>query len=143
SRGVALAVAIPVAAVVLALATAAIVLLVVGSDPLEAYRSMADAALGSPFALSTTIQKAVPRLLAALGIALALRAGLWNIGAEGQIYVGAIAAAAITLWLPGLETAGIVLALLAAVAAGALWGAIPGVLRATRGVSEVITSLML
>lgn len=143
SRGVALAIAIPVAAVVLALATAAIVLVIVGSDPLEAYRSMADAALGSPFALSTTIQKAVPRLLAALGIALALRAGLWNIGAEGQIYVGAIAAAAITLWLPGLETAGIVLALLAAVAAGALWGAIPGVLRATRGVSEVITSLML
>ena len=143
SRGVVLAIAIPLAAVVLALATSAIVLVIVGSDPIEAYKSMADAALGSPFALSTTIQKAVPRLLAALGIALALRAGLWNIGAEGQLYVGAIAATAITLWFPGLETLGIVLALVAAFAAGALWGAIPGVLRAGRGVNEVITSLML
>lgn len=143
SRGVVVAIAIPVVAIVLALLTTAIVLVIGGSDPIAAYRSMLDAALGSPFALSTTAQKAVPRLLAALGIALALRARLWNIGAEGQIYVGAIAATAITLWFPGLATLGIVFALIAAVAAGALWGAIPGVLRARRGISEVITSLML
>lgn len=143
SRGAAVALAIPLIAVILALATSAILLVIAGSDPIAAYRSMADAAFGDPFALSTTAQKAVPRLLAALGIALALRAGLWNIGAEGQIYVGAIAAVAITRWFPELATAGIVLALAAAIAAGAAWGAIPGVLRARRGVSEVITSLML
>jgi ABC-type uncharacterized transport system permease subunit len=142
-RGALLSVAIPVVAVLLALLVVAVLLLLVDSDPLAAFDSMANAAFGNAFSLSTTIGKALPRLLAALGIALALRAGLWNIGAEGQIYVGAIAAAAVTLWAPGLGALGIVLAILASAAAGAMWGAVPGVLRAGRGVSEVITSLML
>ena len=142
-RGLLLSVAIPIVAVLLALLVVAVLLLLVDSDPLAAFDSMANAAFGNAFSLSTTIGKALPRLLAALGIALALRAGLWNIGAEGQIYVGAIAAAAVTLWAPGLGALGIVLAILASAVAGAMWGAVPGVLRAGRGVSEVITSLML
>lgn len=143
-RGLALAVAIPLASVLLALLTVGGLLLANGSDPIAAYRSMASAAFGSSFALSTTVIKTLPRLLPALGIALALRAGLWNVGAEGQIYVGATAAAAVTLFGPALAfPVGTALALLAGTLAGAAWGAIPGVLRATRGISEVITSLML
>lgn len=143
SRGLLMALLVPLAAVALALLTTGVLLLIVGSDPVTAYQSMFEAAFGSPFAIGNTLVKTVPRLLPALGIALALRAGLWNIGAEGQLYVGAIAATAITIWFPSLGAAGIVLALLAAILAGAFWGAIPGVLRAKRGVNEVITSLML
>lgn len=142
-RGLLGAILVPIAAVALALLTTGILLQIVGSDPVQAYKSMFDAAFGSPFAIGNTLVKTVPRLLPALGIAIALRAGLWNIGAEGQLYIGAIAATAITLWFPDLGAAGIVLALLAAAFAGGLWGAVPGVLRATRGVNEVITSLML
>jgi general nucleoside transport system permease protein len=136
-------VAIPIAAVVLAFSTTALLLLVIGSDPANAYTTMADAAFGDQFAVSNTLLKSLPRLLAALGIALALRAGLWNIGAEGQIYVGGIAATAAYLWLPDLGLFVTAIAIVAATLAGALWAAGPGVLRATRGVSEVITTLLL
>jgi ABC-type uncharacterized transport system permease subunit len=76
---------------------------------------MASTAVGSTFAVGTTLTKAVPRLLPALGVALALRAGLWNIGAEGQIYLGAAAAAAVALFGPQLPfPLGTALALIAA-----------------------------
>jgi simple sugar transport system permease protein len=144
TRAVGLNVLIPLVAVVLALATVALLLVAVGSNPLDAYRDMWNAALGDRFALSTTVTKTMPRLLAALGIALALRAGLWNIGAEGQLYVGALATTAVALHEPDLGApVMIAAALVAGALAGAGWAMIPGVLRATRGVSEVITSLML
>lgn len=144
TRSTALAIAIPVLSVVLALATAAILLAATGANPWTAYQSMFSAALGSAYSLSTTVVKAVPRLLPALGIAIALRAGLWNIGAEGQIYVGAICATGVTMFGPNLGFPGnVVLALAGGALGGAAWGAIPGVLRAYRGISEVITSLML
>jgi simple sugar transport system permease protein len=143
-QGTLVAVGVPILSVALALVVVGVLLAANGSDPVAAYRSMVSAAFGSTFALSTTIIKTLPRLLPALGIALALRAGLWNVGAEGQIYVGALAAAGVALFGPVVAfpiAAG--LALLAAAAAGAAWGAIPGALRARRGISEVITSLML
>jgi simple sugar transport system permease protein len=130
-------------AVLAALVTTVVLLLLTGSDPIAAMKAIADGSISSPYALSSSIEKAVPRLLAALGIALALRAGLYNIGAEGQIYVGAVAAAWVAV-MSGLSgPLALVLALAAAFVAGAFWGAIPGVLRVKRGVSEVITSLML
>ena len=135
---------IPVVAVVLSLATGALLLLAVDADPVSAYESMFKAAFGSMFSTSVTVGKAIPRLMAALGIALALRAGLWNIGAEGQIYVGGAASTAVVLAAPDLPFPMVlVLALAAGALAGAFWGAIPGIMRATRGISEVITSLML
>jgi simple sugar transport system permease protein len=143
-QGALIAVGVPVLSVLLALVVVGVLLAVNGSDPIAAYRSMVSAAFGSSFALSTTIMKTVPRLLPALGIALALRAGLWNVGAEGQIYVGALAATGVALFVPVAPFPfGAALALLAAAAAGAAWGAIPGALRTARGISEVITSLML
>ena len=77
---------------------AALLLAVVGQNALQSFGGMASTAVGSTFAIGTTFTKTVPRLLPALGIALALRAGLWNIGAEGQIYVGAAAATAVALF---------------------------------------------
>jgi simple sugar transport system permease protein len=134
---------ISIGAVLAALVTTVVLLLVTGSDPVAAITAITQGSVSSPYALSSSIEKAVPRLLPALGIALALRAGLYNIGAEGQIYVGGIAAAWVAVLGPWTGPGALVLALLAAFAAGALWGAIPGVLRVKRGVSEVITSLML
>ncbi|HMJ35599.1 MAG TPA: ABC transporter permease [Baekduia sp.] len=143
-RGLLIAVGVPVLSVALALVVVGVLLAANGSDPVAAYRSMVSAAFGSTFALSTTLIKTLPRLLPALGIALALRAGLWNVGAEGQIYVGALAAAGVALFGPVIAfPVGAGLALVAAATAGAAWGAIPGALRAGRGISEVITSLML
>lgn len=135
---------ISVAAVAMALATASLLLIAAGQNPLQSYAGMIQTAFGSEFALGVTINKAIPRLLPALGIALALRAGLWNIGAEGQIYLGAAACAGVALYGPELPfPIGTGLALIAAMAAGAAWAAIPASLRAYRGVSEVITTLML
>jgi simple sugar transport system permease protein len=135
---------VPLISVLLALATVAIILLIVGANPLTAYASMINAAFGSPYAVSATIIKAMPRLLAALGIAIAIRANLWNIGAEGQIYIGGTAAAGMVLALPALPQPLVpIVAIVAGGLAGAAWGAIPGFLRAHRGINEVITSLML
>src|SRR5438876_8031813 len=100
TRAAAVNVLLPLIAVVIALGTVALLLLAVGSDPIAAYRGMWSASFGDKFALSITITKAMPRLMAALGIALALRAGLWNIGAEGQIYVAALATTAVALYAP-------------------------------------------
>lgn len=144
ARSVAGAVLVPLIAVVLALASVAVLLMLIGADPAQAFGSMFQASLGDPHALSTTVTKAVPRLVAALGIAVAIRAGLWNIGAEGQIYMGGVAAAAVVLFAPELPFPIIpLLAIAAAIISGGVWGAIPGALRAWRGVNEVITSLML
>jgi simple sugar transport system permease protein len=142
--GSTVALLVPLASVAFALLTVAVLLLLIGANPVDAFASMVRASLGDPFAISTTIVKSVPRLIAALGIALAIRAGLWNIGAEGQIYVGGVAATAVVLAAPEMPFPIIpVLALIAAVIGGGLWGAIPGVLRSWRGINEVITSLML
>jgi ABC-type uncharacterized transport system, permease component len=143
-RSVVEGILVPVVSVLLALATVAIILLIVGANPLTAYASMLNASFGDPYSVSSTVVKTIPRLLAALGIALAIRANLWNIGAEGQIYIGGTAAAGAVLALPALP--GPIVPLVAIVAgglAGAAWGAIPGFLRARRGINEVITSLML
>lgn len=132
------------AAVFLAFASASVLLVASGIDPLETFFNMFSAAFGSAFAISVTIGKTIPRLLPALGIAFALRGGLWNIGAEGQIYIGAVACAGVALYGPLFAFPwGILLCLLAAALAAAAWGAIPGLLRAYRGINEVITSLML
>jgi simple sugar transport system permease protein len=137
-------IAVSAGSVALALVVASVLIASAGGRPLDAYAGMFQTALGSEFAIGVTINKTIPRLLPALGIALALRAGLWNIGGEGQLYIGAAAATAVALSVPELPLhLNLILALLAGVAGGAAWGAIPGALRAYRGVNEVITSLML
>lgn len=137
-------IAVPLVSVALALGTVAIVLAMIGADPTSVFRSMLGAAVGDLQGLGTTVVKAMPRLLAALGIAIAIRANLWNIGAEGQIYVSATAATAVVLVVPEMPIMLVpIMAMIAGMVAGAAWGAIPGVLRAKRGISEVITSLML
>lgn len=135
------------AAIVVALILGGIVISVAGGDPIRSYIHIANASFGSLGVLSDTIVKATPILLAALACAIAFRMRLWNIGAEGQFIMGAFGASAIILApvLPA-ETSGwifIPVMILAGMAAGAAWGFIPGYLKATFNVNEIISSLML
>src|SRR5439155_2788582 len=94
--------------------------------------------------LSETVVNAVPLILAGLSVAIGFRAGLFNIGAEGQITVGGIAAAAAAFSFPGLPgPIHLSLIVLAGIAGGAIWGAVPGFLKARTGAHEVITTIML
>ncbi len=138
-------IAAPFVALALALLVGSVILAVAGADPLSAYRAMAVGAFGSVYALEGTLIKTIPLLLIALGLGLAYRARLWNIGGEGQFYAGAIAATGTALFLFPDAPSGVLLPALFAAGflGGALWAAVPGFLRAYLGVNEIISSLML
>ena len=133
------------AAALLTLALAAGSLWLGGFNPLLAGAAMMRGAFGSSSAiLSITMVRAVPLILTGLAVALAFRAGVWNIGAEGQLYAGAVAAVWVGLVGGGLPWFVLVpLVLAAAGVAGALWSAIPALMRVRLGVGEVITTLLM
>ncbi len=136
----------PVLSVAVALVLGGFLLAGAGVDPVRAYTNMLEAAFLQPYSLSDTTVKATPLILAGLGVALAFRMKQWNIGAEGQLYLGAWAAAGVALRLLPRDTPAVLMIstmMLAGFMAGALWGAIPGALKAYLGVNEIITSLML
>ncbi len=130
--------------IILALAVGAIFIRINSFDPLEVYQFMFESSFGSAYGISETIVKSIPLMLSGLGVALAFRMLLWNIGAEGQIYMGACAATAIALYFPRLPSGIMIPAmLLAGFVGGAIWSLIPGIMRARAGVNEIITTLML
>ena len=135
---------VPLVSVLAAFVVGAIFLTLTDRDPLEVYTAMFKGALGSQYGLAETVVKAIPLMLCALGISAAFRMQLWNIGAEGQFYMGAFAASYLPLtypqlpmWLmlPGMALLGCI--------GGGLWGLVPAVLRARWKVNEIITTLML
>ncbi len=135
----------PITAVLLALALGAVLLLVLGKNPIDAYASMVDGAFGSDTRLLNTITRAIPLLLVAVGICIAFRGGVINIGAEGQLFVGAISATAVAVafgdTLPPLIAP--LIALLAGLAGGTIWGIIPGFLKARFAVNEILSTVMM
>jgi ABC-type uncharacterized transport system permease subunit len=136
---------VPVLSVLGALLLGALLLLVSGHDPLAVYGAMFGGAFGSGNGLAETLVKTIPLLLTGLGVSIAFRMLLWNIGAEGQLHLGAIAATGTALYLvPGAPALVIIPAMvLAGAIGGALWALIPGVLKAYFKVNEIITSLLL
>lgn len=135
---------VPVVSIVAALAVSAIMIVIAGANPLEAYGAMLQGAVGSVGSLATTGVRMTPILLTGLAVAISFRAGVFNVGGEGQLYLGAAFATVVAvapLGLPGFIH--VSLALLAGFVGGALWIAIPAYLRAYRGASEVVTTLML
>jgi simple sugar transport system permease protein len=135
------------AAVVVALLIGAIVLAISGGNPWATYGHIARASFGSVGVFSDTLVKATPLILVGLACSVAFRMKLWNIGAEGQFFMGAFGASAVVL-IPLLpETAPnwlfIVTMILAGMFCGAIFGFIPGILKATFNVNEVISTLML
>lgn len=136
---------IPLASILLAYLAGGILLLVSGHDPLAVYGAMLNGAFGSTNGLAETLVKTIPLLLTALGVSIAFKMLLWNIGAEGQLHMGAIAATGTALYLiPGAPAIIIIPAMVVAgFIGGAVWGLIPGALRAYLKVNEIITSLLL
>jgi simple sugar transport system permease protein len=133
---------------VLAFITSALLLAAVGANPFTTYRAMLAGALGSSYAVGETLVKAIPLMLTGLAVSLAFRMRFWNIGAEGQLAMGAFAASGIALfgppaapWVP--EGAWLPLMVAGGFVAGALWGLIPAALKAYLDVNEIITTLML
>lgn len=134
----------PILAVLIALLAGSFIMMFTGHDPVAAYRALVDGAFNGRRAIAETLIYTAPLMLGGLAFAIAYRASLFNIGIEGQLVIGGLAAGLVGAADLGLPTAlHLPLALLAAAAAGGIWGAIPGALRAFTGAHEVITTIML
>jgi general nucleoside transport system permease protein len=135
---------LPVFATLAALLIGAIMLLLLKVNPIEAYAALWEGAFGSPNAVAETLVKATPLLLVALGICISFRGNVINIGGEGQMIVGALLATWVGLTFtdyPGWLI--IVLALLAGFIGGAVWGGVPGILKAYFNVNEILSTVMM
>ncbi len=135
---------LPVLATLAALGVGAVMLLVLKVNPVEAYAALWDGAFGSTNALAETLVKATPLLLVGIGICISFRGDVINIGGEGQMIVGAVLATWVGLTftgLPGWLT--ITLSMLAGFLGGAVWGGIPGVLKAYFSVNEILSTVMM
>jgi simple sugar transport system permease protein len=134
---------VPVLSVALAVIVGAVVMLVTGTNPLTAYSQLIQGAFSGSYNISETLVAAIPLILTGLSVAFAFRTGLFNIGAEGQLFIGAIVSSWVGFTFNFPPIVLIPLALLAGFAGGAAWGGIAGTLKAWRGAHEVITTIML
>ncbi|MDE0922265.1 ABC transporter permease [Aurantimonas coralicida] len=146
SRPATLMVVAPILAVLVALALSGVLIALAGAPVLEAYARIVQGAFGSRLALTETLTRTTPLILTGLAVAVAFRAKVWNIGAEGQLYVGALTAAFLgsQLGLAGLPGIALIPAVMIAGAlAGMVLLLVPLALRLRFGVDEVVTTLLL
>lgn len=134
----------PVWAVAAVLVVGFLIVLAISTDPVLAYRDLLFANFHSASNFALFLNRLMPLLLIGLGVILSFRAGVFNVGAEGQLYLGAVAATAAALALPDLpRPIGLCAALVSGMAAGGIYGWIPGALKVRLGVNEVVGTLML
>ncbi len=142
---------VPLLSVLFAMVIGSIILMASGKDPILAFGALLKGAFGSPDqwdvgnfkAIGDTVSRATPLIFAGLAVAFGFRANLFNIGANGQLLLGSIAAAGLGLALSGLPTlVAVPLILIGAMLAGAAWAFIPAILKARVGAHEVITTMM-
>src|SRR5262249_28597153 len=133
----------PLIAVVAAFLVGGVIVWMVGDSPLLVYELFFSSAFGTIDGIGYTLFYATPLIFTGLAVAVAFRCGLLNIGAEGQLYVAAFAAAWIGFTLNISAWILVPLCILAALAAGAIWGGIPGLLKARFGAHEVINTIMM
>lgn len=139
-------VTVPVYAVLVAVAIGSLVIVAAGSDPVKAYGALVRGAFGTPERVAQTLGRSTPYIIASLAVAFGFKAGLFNIGAEGQLLVGVTLGAWVGTWSWLAGTSALVavpLTLLGGVLGGLVWGGIPGLLKARTGAHEVITTIML
>ncbi len=136
-------ISVPIAAVLLAALIGAVILISSGASPIGAYAALIKGSFGSMTALGRTLEKATPLVFSGLAVAFAFKAGLFNIGAQGQLLFGAITAAIVGFGLDLPALIHVPLALLIGALAGAIYGAIPGAMKTYTGAHEVITTIML
>ncbi len=137
---------VPLYAIIVALVVAGVVIVAIGKNPIDAYWALLRGMFGSPDRIAASLGRSTPFIGAALSVAFAFKAGLFNIGAEGQLLVGATVAAWVGTfsWLAGLPGPLLIpIILLAGVLGGGIWGGIPGFLKARTGAHEVIVTIML
>jgi len=135
---------IPIAAFLLALLIGTIMIAFLGVNPLVAYHALLKGAFGSMNAIADTVVKATPLLFVGLGICIAFRAGVLNIGGEGQLVAGALSATIVCLNFPNLPGwILIIIALLVGLLSGAIWAGIAGFLKAYFNVNEILSTIML
>lgn len=128
----------------IAFGVTSILILISGFSPGEVFGGLFSGGFGSVYRFGQTLNQATPLLFCGLGLVLAFRCGVWNIGAEGQLYMGAVGALIVGLFLPGIpRPLHILLMAIASFIFGAAWGAIPGILRARYKINEIITSLLM
>ncbi len=148
-KGILKSLLVPVLAILTAVIVGGIIIWTVGGNPIAAYAGLVQGAFGTPDALSETAVWATPYIFAGLAVAFAFKGGLFNIGAEGQLALGAVVSALIGYALPGwlhLQLSPFIhipLAVGLGLLAGALWAAIPGALKAYTGGHEVINTIMM
>ena len=142
-RAIAVAIAVPLVAIVVAMILGAAAILVTGENVLTAYAELLRGAVGTPTNLANTLVRSIPIIIAGIGIGFAFRAGALNLGAEGQMVLGALATAVVALGVPGIPfPIAPVVAIAAGMLGGAAWALIPGLLDARLGVPLLITSLL-
>jgi ABC-type uncharacterized transport system permease subunit len=135
---------LPFLATLAALGVGAVMLMIFDANPVVAYGALLEGAFGSTNAIADTLVKATPLLLVALGICIAFRGGVINIGGEGQLVLGALASTLVGLIFPDMPGYVIIpLAMLAGFLAGGFWGAIPGFLKANFNVNEILSTIMM
>lgn len=135
---------LPVFATLAALLVGAIMLIILRVNPIIAYRALIDGAFGSTNAFAETLVKATPLLLVGIGICIAYRGNVINIGGEGQMIIGALLATWVGLNFPSLPGwLMIVAAMIAGMIGGSVWGGIPGVLKAYFNVNEILSTVMM
>lgn len=140
------AVSIPVLASLVGLIVGTLFIVLAGRDPMLAYQAFARAVAGEPRMFGETLVSTIPLIFTGLAVALAFRSGLFNIGAEGQYLVAQVSAVVVGYFFvppAGLTWLHPILAVLAGAVAGAIWAGIAGLLKAYRGIHEVINSIML
>lgn len=137
------ALAVPALSILLSFLAGAVIMAVLGADPLSAIGSLIRGAFGSRAGIGATLARATPLLATALCACLAYECGVANLGGEGQFLMGAVAACAVALRSGIGGPAGTVLCLLCGALAGGIWAAVPGVLKVFRGQNEMIVSIML
>jgi general nucleoside transport system permease protein len=136
-------IATPFISVVIALLVGSVVILVSGHSPVEAYAAMFYGAFGGVRQIGETLLRATPLIFTGLAVAYGFRSGLFNIGAEGQLFLGGMAAAFVGVMIAGYPWAvSVPLILLSAMLAGAAWAFIPALMKAKIGAHEVITTMM-
>ena len=134
---------LPVGAILLALLIGAVFILIIGKNPIGAYAALLQGAFGDLFSIGETLEAATPLIFTGLAVAYAFRAKMFNIGAEGQFLMGALAATWVGIFLPLPGFLHVIAVVLAGFISGGLWGGIAGGLKALRGVNEVISTIML
>lgn len=136
--------AVSVAAIILSFGVSALIMMIAGYDPIQAFMAMFDGAFGSANSVANTLAKATPLIFVGLACAFANKGGIFNIGGEGQLYMGAFFAAVIAISLQGMpRLVVIVISILAGAVAGGLVGTLNGALKAKLNINEVIVAIML